>query len=124
MKFWWKFSKTISGDVEFKCQDVDECQQASTKCHHFADCINNDGSYQCECKDGYKGDGYVECKIVDACGEMDRCGPNGKCTNVIGPGHVCVCDLGYRDRNNGLGPCENINECTESNVFLEDFCLE
>ena len=70
-----------------ECVDDDECGLASTECHHFADCNNNDGSYTCTCKNGYKGDGDKECKIIDACGEMDRCGPHGKCFNVITTGY-------------------------------------
>ena len=39
--------------------DVDECADGeSNKCHVNALCSNNDGSYTCECKSGYTGDGF------------------------------------------------------------------
>ena len=118
-----------------KCVDDDECALASTKCHHFANCINNDGSYKCDCKSGYKGDGDKECKIIDACAEMDRCGPNGKCFNVVETGYQCICDKGYYNNKGadiqsadgvearsgtGLGPCLNIDECLEKAVYTVD----
>ena len=126
---------TVEFNSIYTCVDDDECARASTKCHHFADCTNNDGSYKCDCKDGYKGDGQVDCRIIDACSEMDRCGPNGKCFNVIGTGHQCICDRGYRDASGdtvlgaggvavpsgtGLGPCVNINECLERAAYTAD----
>ena len=37
--------------------DVDECVQNSTLCNINANCTNTDGSYMCQCQDGYEGDG-------------------------------------------------------------------
>lgn len=33
------------------CLDVDECTDDTHGCEH--DCINNDGSYRCECRSGF-----------------------------------------------------------------------
>ena len=33
--------------------DVDECRHLSNLCEN-GECINNDGSYRCKCKMGYK----------------------------------------------------------------------
>ena len=46
------------------CEDVDECDEYDADkglCDVDADCINNFGSYQCLCRDGYTGDG-VRCR--------------------------------------------------------------
>ena len=37
--------------------DIDECQNENTDCQNFAHCINSQGSYNCECNDGYKLEG-------------------------------------------------------------------
>ena len=37
--------------------DIDECS-TSNNCDYYADCKNTDGSYSCQCKSGYIGDGY------------------------------------------------------------------
>ena len=37
--------------------DINECQQENT-CHSNASCINMPGSYMCECKPKFTGDGH------------------------------------------------------------------
>ena len=37
--------------------DIDECATNDHDCDGNADCRNNDGSYTCECKTGWSGDG-------------------------------------------------------------------
>ena len=39
--------------------DVDECSEKSDFCHDNATCFDSDGSYECECKTGFSGDGYI-----------------------------------------------------------------
>ena len=40
--------------------DIHECNNGSDNCHADANCTNNNGSFTCECKTGYKGNG-IEC---------------------------------------------------------------
>ena len=37
--------------------DIDECSTGEKMCHKHASCIDTEGSYKCECKPGYNGDG-------------------------------------------------------------------
>ena len=38
--------------------DIDECADDSLNdCHENATCVDNDGSYECHCPDGFIGDG-------------------------------------------------------------------
>ena len=37
--------------------DINECLNKSHACDVSANCTNNDGSYNCTCKEGYTGDG-------------------------------------------------------------------
>ena len=46
------------------CEDVDEC--AENICDANAVCSNTVGSFTCECKAGYQGDG-LECNNVNEC---------------------------------------------------------
>ena len=39
--------------------DIDECSKNGNPCDENADCLNNDGSYTCTCKDGFTGNGRV-----------------------------------------------------------------
>ena len=40
--------------------DMDECKQGTDNCHDtLAECINTDGSFKCQCIEGYSGDGVT-----------------------------------------------------------------
>jgi hypothetical protein len=41
--------------------DIDECSEVNVSCHPNATCINTQGSYNCQCKDGYEGFGKKNC---------------------------------------------------------------
>lgn len=43
--------------------DINECSDINfeTDCHTQADCYNINGSYTCMCKNGFSGDGYLDC---------------------------------------------------------------
>lgn len=38
--------------------DIDECAQGDAKCSKEASCVNLPGSYRCNCKHGFNGDGF------------------------------------------------------------------
>ena len=38
--------------------DIDECDRVEHICVEHATCINNDGSYTCDCLEGFTGDGF------------------------------------------------------------------
>ena len=40
--------------------DTNECEQEPYPCDESAICYNTDGSFYCECKEGFSGDGF-EC---------------------------------------------------------------
>ena len=42
--------------------DIDECQESNVSlCHELAACVNTNGSYTCNCTEGYEGDGFASC---------------------------------------------------------------
>lgn len=44
-----------------QCPDVDECGLGLHDCHKEAKCTNTQGSYSCQCKRGFIGDGKHSC---------------------------------------------------------------
>ena len=79
----------------FLCKDVDECILSGFhKCHDDANCVNNDGSYDCECKTGFHGDGYINCFYDELC-QIKKCHENANCESFEGmvhqTGHRPVC---------------------------------
>ena len=39
--------------------DIDECADGQNRCDEQAVCINTIGSFKCDCKPGYNGDGFT-----------------------------------------------------------------
>ena len=50
---------TNAGEIYFVVSDINECTEGLPGCHADAECINNQGSYNCKCKDGLAGDGIT-----------------------------------------------------------------
>ena len=61
ISFWDLISRYTQEDYIQKytisyLSDRNECAGAN-KCHMYSNCLNTDGSYKCECRNGYSGDG-------------------------------------------------------------------
>ncbi|XP_068670511.1 uncharacterized protein [Montipora foliosa] len=44
-------------------EDFDECKAHQDNCGHHATCVNTEGSFECNCNDGFEGDG-ISCEGV------------------------------------------------------------
>jgi len=79
----------------FTCKkDYDECGDFSYNCPVNTTCVNNDGSYSCQCPVGYRLDGE-NCTDIDECNASVRvCDVNANCHNTLGS-HVCSCNYGF-----------------------------
>jgi hypothetical protein len=76
-----------------QCPDVDECGLGFHDCHKEAECTNTHGSFNCQCRKGFIGDGHILCKRT--C--YETCAPNGHCSGE--PDYTCNCDLGWTGRD-------------------------
>ena len=125
--------KDITGmNINPGCTDVNECLSMSkNSCHYHATCVNTIGSYNCECKHGYFGDGVESC-IENVCITMPKeiCHPFAECipldTNILllkqrttsltsdqnTDTFRCQCREGYK--GDGKTLCEDIDECLET----------
>ena len=45
--------------TSFKFADINECSTGADNCHANARCINTAGSYRCQCRPGYTGNGFI-----------------------------------------------------------------
>ena len=100
--------------VRVNCIGENECEVMNF-CHHYANCVNTGGSYTCECKTGFQGDGWLllpsgdiatGCVDINECNESP-CDANAQCANSIGS-YTCTCCNGYSGDGH---TCEDINEC-------------
>ncbi|XP_028413953.1 pro-epidermal growth factor-like [Dendronephthya gigantea] len=88
--------------------DVNECK--SFPCGFNANCANTNGSYLCQCKPGYEGNG-TNCTEVINC-TNSPCGAKETCVR-INDSYACHCKTGYL--RNGTN-CRDINECGAKNL--------
>ncbi|XP_035670316.1 latent-transforming growth factor beta-binding protein 4-like [Branchiostoma floridae] len=103
-------------EVRFCCKqsDIDECSDGTHDCHPDAECHNNAGSFSCQCKHGFIGNG-TSCSATICVTDVDECtaaaapcDPKANCTNTEGF-FFCLCNTGYM--GNGTS-CADIDECT------------
>ena len=68
-----------------------------------------EGTYECKCNDGYKGDGY-QCENIDECTDRPdyTCGTHSTCVDIVGSFN-CICNMGYA----GNVTCRDIDECID-----------
>ncbi|XP_055997519.1 uncharacterized protein LOC125645547 isoform X2 [Ostrea edulis] len=100
----------LSGWTEKNCSvDIDECQLNPTICGSNKLCHNTEGSYRCDCLQGFK-------LIEDKCEDIDECDDASlndcpvdttQCMNTFG-NYTCECKEGYQRKNS---VCEDIDEC-------------
>lgn len=91
------------------CEELAPCRLQGLDCDAEATCQEDDGSWSCECRSGYTGNGLA-CEDLDEC-ELGThtCDPNAECVNTSGS-FTCTCNHGFT--GNGQS-CQNVDECEE-----------
>ena len=67
------------------CNDIDECASNKDNCDNNADCLNNEGGFDCERKD-----------VNECVTDLHNCDNNASCDNINGS-FSCKCNDGYED---------------------------
>ncbi|XP_072048547.1 multiple epidermal growth factor-like domains protein 8 [Amphiura filiformis] len=117
-----QYNRSLSDPADWSyrsCPDVEECRLELDDCHANATCINTPESYQCECKQGFVGNGKTVCNKT--C--FHEC-VHGHCSGP--PNYECICDIGWTGVNcstdcgcnyhstcvNGIGQCDDCQHWT------------
>lgn len=98
---------------------MNNINNSSSLCGSEAQCFNLDGSYRCECQNGYEKidpqSPQSKCRDVDECSlQQQVCGQNSKCFNTEGS-FKCNCNDGFiliDQEQPSLGcksPCDGVN---------------
>ena len=102
-----KLLKSNQTDIsDHICVDTDECSTPKGICHDKAVCSNSEGGYECNCQDGYFGDGQT-C-FPGYCSDSN-CPPSDHKECVSRRSNLCKCIEGYHFNN--LSVCVDIDEC-------------
>ena len=90
------------------CVNINECINGDHECVEHSTCFDNDGSYTCECNDGYEGYGRTKCDDVNECSRrVGECSKFAICIDQKGS-YDCTCFDGYEDKSGGTGKvCED-----------------
>ncbi|XP_037327749.2 nidogen-1-like [Pungitius pungitius] len=111
----------FTGDGRY-CHDDDECRETPEICGANAVCINQPGSFRCECSAGFlfAGDGRtcIEKRPVDPCHDCDA-PERALCSPAGGSAFVCSCLPGFE----GDGRlCRDVDECQQDRCHSAAFC--
>nr|XP_022333526.1 mucin-like protein [Crassostrea virginica] len=91
--------------------NVNECADPSL-CSATEVCVDSQGSYSCQCIDGYQRNATGVCQNVDEClASLDNCSSTETCQDIPGS-FLCPCKAGYQ-RNSTSGNCIDLDECQE-----------
>ncbi|XP_036675876.3 cartilage oligomeric matrix protein isoform X1 [Drosophila suzukii] len=85
------------------CLDIDECRTGFFRCPDHSTCINEIGSYRCQCHEGYVTNSTYSCldrSSVSVCPDGTVCDRNAVCLRMDNLLHRCHCNVGWA--GNGL----------------------
>ncbi|EDV26971.1 uncharacterized protein TRIADDRAFT_54443 [Trichoplax adhaerens] len=101
-----------------KCHDYDECEYGTHQCNQT--CINEEGTYTCECQSGYMLESDNRgCLDIDECAiGSHNCSDDAICINQPGS-YDCICKSGYLGDGRN---CTEINECKINNGQCNQIC--
>uniref|UniRef100_K1QTK6 Latent-transforming growth factor beta-binding protein 4 n=1 Tax=Magallana gigas TaxID=29159 RepID=K1QTK6_MAGGI len=93
--------------------DINECENNQGICGNEKVCQNLEGSYTCNCKEGFQKNGD-SCDDIDECSDitLNTCSMDTNCQNLYG-NYTCNCKPGFQKYDSG---CEDINECNQSST--------
>ncbi|XP_077131188.1 uromodulin-like [Ranitomeya variabilis] len=99
-----RYSLRVEGLTGLNITSAWDC----SKCHLNATCEEYFGSMECNCKDGFIGDGFT-CSDIDECAYSwsNNCS-YGMCQNTIGS-YTCACPSGFIFSL--MGYCVDLDEC-------------
>ncbi|KAK9966993.1 hypothetical protein ABG768_004067 [Culter alburnus] len=109
------------------CYDVDECSESPQICGSYSVCINQPGSFRCECLDGFQfasdGRTCVETeRPVDHCqrGTHDCDAPErARCRYTGASSYVCACLPGFSGDGRA---CQDVDECQTARCHSDAIC--
>ncbi|XP_051996124.1 adhesion G protein-coupled receptor E1 isoform X2 [Xyrauchen texanus] len=106
----------------------DECDFETPICGQNANCTNTNGSYYCECKEGFEPKGQFKQENETTCRDKDECkddpglcGTNATCHNTPGS-FKCTCAAGFRLKSGETNFTELKENCQSVCILDKIIC--
>ncbi|XP_052690973.1 LOW QUALITY PROTEIN: uncharacterized protein LOC128168852 [Crassostrea angulata] len=102
--------------------DINECEnnQDTYICGNEKVCQNLEGSYTCNCKEGFQKNGD-SCEDIDECSDitLNTCADDTNCQNLYG-NYTCNCKPGFQKYGSH---CEDVDECEKGIANCQQICI-
>lgn len=105
----------VMGDA-CNCENVDECEEGEDNCAPEAVCRDTPGSFECDCGEGYEGNGTV-CTDTDGC-DPNPCYAGVACTDVAAPGEGYTCGACPSGLSGDGEVCEDTDGCASDPCYV------
>uniref|UniRef100_A0A8W8N5D1 Fibrillin-1 n=1 Tax=Magallana gigas TaxID=29159 RepID=A0A8W8N5D1_MAGGI len=100
--------------------DINECENNQDICGKEKVCQNLEGSYICNCNEGFQKNGD-SCEDIDECSDitLNTCADDTNCQNLYG-NYTCNCKSGFQKYGSH---CEDVDECEKGIADCQQICI-
>uniref|UniRef100_A0A8W8N7V2 Fibrillin-1 n=1 Tax=Magallana gigas TaxID=29159 RepID=A0A8W8N7V2_MAGGI len=100
--------------------DINECENNQDICGNEKVCQNLEGSYICNCKEGFQKNGD-SCEDIDECSDiiLNTCPEDTNCQNLYG-NYTCNCKPGFQKNDSD---CQDVDECEKGIADCQQNCV-
>ncbi|XP_052691021.1 uncharacterized protein LOC128168863 isoform X6 [Crassostrea angulata] len=100
--------------------DINECENNQDICGNEKVCQNLEGSYICNCKEGFQKNGD-SCEDIDECSDiiLNTCPEDTNCQNLYG-NYTCNCKPGFQKNDSD---CQDVDECEKGIADCQQNCI-
>jgi len=102
------------------CEDIDECLSSPCSGPNQA-CTNSEGSFSCDCAEGFSAYGDGSCAASKCNNFPALCVAGEECVGVEGA-FSCLASCSYGFARSAAGDCEDVDECLSSPCGANQAC--
>uniref|UniRef100_A0A336MYP0 CSON009653 protein n=1 Tax=Culicoides sonorensis TaxID=179676 RepID=A0A336MYP0_CULSO len=104
-----------------RCIDIDECREGIASCPPNSQCVNTEGSYECQCPHGFVRNSTYGCfAVAGMCPDGTICDENAVCRQGEGNSYRCKCKIGFAGDGLQCGPDKDLDGWPDYDLGCSD----